>query len=74
MSFAKNKWSKVLAMVLAVVMVVMAMPMSAFAAVASDLPEEMVDHSILRALAYTGYDVDQPDSRKTQHLHSREAF
>lgn len=59
MSFAKNKCSKVLAMVLAVVMVVMAMPMSAFAAVASDLPEEMVDHSILRALAYTGYDVDQ---------------
>lgn len=59
MSFVKNKWSKVLAMVLAVVMVVMAMPMSAFAAVASDLPVEMVDHSILRALAYTGYDVDQ---------------
>lgn len=59
MNFVKNKWSKVLAMVLAVVMVVMAMPMSAFAAVASDLPEEMVDHSILRALAYTGYDVDQ---------------
>lgn len=59
MSFVKNKWSKVLAMVLAVVMVVMAMPMSAFAAVASDLPEEMVDHSILRALAYTGYNVDQ---------------
>lgn len=46
-------------MVLAVVMAVMAMPMSAFAAVASDLPEEMVDHSILRALAYTGYDVEQ---------------
>lgn len=59
MSFVKNKWSKVLAMVLAVVMVVMAMPMSAFAAVASDLPEEMVDHSILRALAYTGYNVDK---------------
>lgn len=59
MNFVKNKWSNVLAMVLAVVMVVMAMPMSAFAAVASDLPEEMVDHSILRALAYTGYDVDQ---------------
>lgn len=59
MSFVKNKWSKVLAMVLAVVMVVMAMPMSAFAAVASDLPEEMADHSILRALAYTGYDVNK---------------
>ncbi len=59
MSFVKNKWSKVLAMVLAVVMTVMALPMSAFAAVASDLPDEMADHSILRALEYTGYDVAQ---------------
>ena len=59
MNFVKNKWSKVLAMFLAVVMTIMAMPMSAFAAVASDLPDEMADHSILRALAYTGYDVNK---------------
>lgn len=59
MSVVKTKWSRVLAMILAVVMAVMAMPMGAFAAAASDLPEEMLDHSILRALAYTGYDVDQ---------------
>lgn len=57
MNFIKNKWSKALAMVLAVVMTIMAMPMSAFAAVASDLPDNMADHSILRALEYTGYDV-----------------
>ena len=59
MNFVKNKWSKVLAMFLAVVMTIMAMPMSAFAAVASDLPDEMADHSILRALAYIGYDVNK---------------
>ena len=57
MNFNKNKWSKVLAMFLAVVMTIMAMPMSAFAAVASDLPDNMADHSILRALEYTGYEV-----------------
>ena len=59
MNFNKNKWSKVLAMFLAVVMTIMAMPMSAFAAVASDLPDNMADHSILRALEYTGYDVQK---------------
>lgn len=50
-------WTKALAMLLAVVMCIMAMPMSAFAAVASDLPDNMADHAILRALEYTGYDV-----------------
>ena len=59
MNFNKNKWSKVLAMFLAVVMTIMAMPMSAFAAVASDLPDNMADHAILRALEYTGYDVQK---------------
>lgn len=59
MSFMKKKWSRALAMILAVVMTVMAVPMGAFAAVASDLPENMADHSILRALEYTGYDVQK---------------
>lgn len=59
MNIVKTKWSRVVAMILAVVMVVMAMPMGAFAAAASDLPDEMLDHSILRALAYIGYDVEQ---------------
>ena len=56
----KSKFStRLLTMLLAVVMVISIMPMSAFAAPASDLPANMVDHSILRALEYTGYDVQQ---------------
>ena len=53
----KKKFSKVISALLAAVMLLCAMPMSAFAAPASDLPANMVDHSILRALEYTGYDV-----------------
>ena len=57
---AKKKISaRVMAMLLAVVLMLSAFPMSAFAAAASDLPDEMLDHPILRALAYTGYDVEQ---------------
>ncbi|MBR2861146.1 MAG: LPXTG cell wall anchor domain-containing protein [Clostridia bacterium] len=59
MNYIKKNWKKGLAMVLAIVMCVMAMPMSAFAAVASDLPDNMADHAILRALEYTGYDVQK---------------
>lgn len=56
----KSKFStRLLTMFLAVLMVISIMPMSAFAAPASDLPANMVDHSILRALEYTGYDVQQ---------------
>ena len=54
MKSIKKNWTKALAMLLAVVMCIMAMPMSAFAAVASDLPDNMADHAILRALEYTG--------------------
>ena len=57
---AKKKISaRVMAMLLAVVLILSAFPMSAFAAVASDLPDEMADHAILRALEYTGYDVQK---------------
>ena len=56
----KSKFStRLLTMFLSVLMVLSIMPMSAFAAPASDLPANMVDHSILRALEYTGYDVQQ---------------
>lgn len=55
MTSIKKNWKRALAMILAVVMCVMALPMSAFAAVASDLPDNMADHAILRALEYTGY-------------------
>ena len=54
-----KKFPKILSALLAVVMIMSAMPMSAFAAVASDLPANMADHSILRALEYTGYDVQK---------------
>ena len=56
----KSKLStRLMTMFLAVLMVISIMPMSAFAAPASDLPANMVDHSILRALEYTGYNVQQ---------------
>ena len=54
-----KKFPKILSALLAVVMIMSAMPMSAFAAVASDHPSNMADHSILRALEYTGYDVQK---------------
>lgn len=57
-SISKN-WSRITAMLLAVIMVIAAFPMNAFAAVASDLPDNMADHAILRALEYTGYDVQK---------------
>lgn len=55
----KKKFPKLMSALLAVVMMISALPMSAFAAAASDLPANMTDHSILRALEYTGYDVQQ---------------
>ena len=55
----KKKFPKLTSALLAVVMLFTTMPMSAFAAAAPDLPANMTDHSILRALEYTGYDVQQ---------------
>lgn len=55
----KKKFPKLMSALLTVVMMISALPMSAFAAAASDLPANMTDHSILRALEYTGYDVQQ---------------
>lgn len=65
MTSIKKNWKRALAMFLAVVMCVMALPMSAFAAVASDLPDNMADHAILRALEYTGYDVQKQKDNGT---------
>ena len=61
----KKRFPKIISALLAVVMILGAMPLSAFAAAASDLPENMTDHSILRALEYTGYDVQQQISDGT---------
>ena len=71
----KQKFSKALALVICLIMTVMSLPMSAFAAVATDLPENMADHAILRALAYTGYNVEKQKSDgtlyKTNSISSR---
>lgn len=52
-------------MLLALVMVLSAFPISAFAAPASDIPEKMLDNPIVRALAYTGYNVQKQKDNGT---------
>lgn len=62
----KKKFSmRVMSALLAAVMMVVALPLTSFAAPASDLPENMKDHAILRALEYTGYDVQQQKNNGT---------
>lgn len=62
----KNKiTTKVLTMFLAVVMILGTLPMSAFAAPAADVPETMRDNAILRALQYTGYNVQKQKDNGT---------
>lgn len=53
----KNKLKRVISAIMAALTIINVMPISAHAAVASDLPEVMVDNVLLDALAYTGYDV-----------------
>lgn len=48
---------KLIAILLTVVTVIGIFPLSASAALASDIPDEMLDNVYLDALAYTGYDV-----------------
>lgn len=52
-----KKKSKLLSVLLAVVMLLSALPLTAFAAPASDIPTDMLNNAYLDALAYTGYDV-----------------
>ena len=49
--------SRILSMLLAVLMLISMMPISVFAAPASDIPAEMLDNVFLDALEYTGYKV-----------------
>ena len=51
--------TKFLSALLAVIMLLSMLPVSVLAAPASDLPANMVDSPILRALEYTGYDVQK---------------
>ncbi len=53
----KKQSKRILSLLLAVVMLVGIMPMSAFAAPNSDIPSDMLDNLYLDALAYTGYNV-----------------
>ena len=55
----KKNLSKILSIILASLLLLSVLPLSVFAAPASDLPENMIDSPILRALEYTGYDVQQ---------------
>lgn len=53
----KRKIKRLVAALMAVITMVNILPATAFAAPASDIPEEMTDNVMLDALAYTGYDV-----------------
>ena len=54
----RNKLSsRLLALILAMLMIVSMIPATVFAAPASDIPDEMLDNVYLDALAYTGYQV-----------------
>lgn len=56
---------KLLSLFLALVMVLSAFPISAFAAPATDIPDKMLDNPIVRALAYTGYNVQKQKDNGT---------
>ncbi len=53
----KRLSTRLFSVFMALLLVLAAFPLSAMAAPASDLPDNMVDSHILRALEYTGYDV-----------------
>lgn len=56
--FKKNiNIKKLLAVILAAISVFSSIPVTVFAAPASDIPDEMLDNVYLDALAYTGYNV-----------------
>ncbi len=56
---------RIFSILLVMVMLLSMLPMSAMAAPASDLPENMIDSPILRALEYTGYDVQKQKDNGT---------
>ena len=55
----QNKVKKIIAIFLSILAVASILPLSVFAAPASDIPDEMLDNVYLDALAYTGYDVQE---------------
>lgn len=65
MNQKKGLSHRIAAIAMAVMMILTALPFTAFAAPASNIPEEMLDNSILRALEYTGYDVQAQKNNGT---------
>lgn len=61
----KRKSKKIISLLLAAVMIIGAMPLSAMAAPNSDIPAEMLENKYLDALAYTGYSVNSQKSDGT---------
>ncbi len=53
----KKFGKRILSLILSFLILFSVLPISIFAAPASDLPDNMIDSPILRALEYTGYDV-----------------
>ena len=53
----KRRFKRLLSGILAMLMMVTALPVTSFAAVADDVPEDMRNNVFLDALAYTGYDL-----------------
>lgn len=56
---------RMLSLLMVMVMLLSLLPMGAMAAPASDLPENMIDSPILRALEYTGYNVQKQKDNGT---------
>ncbi len=56
---------RIFSFLLVMAMLLSLLPMGALAAPASDLPENMIDSPILRALEYTGYDVQKQKDNGT---------
>lgn len=62
----KNKFTaKAVSILLALVMLIGTLPLSAFATPVADIPETMLDNPILRALEYTGYNVQKQKDNGT---------
>ena len=61
----KQSIKRIFSFLLVMVMLVSLLPTGAMAAPASDLPENMIDSPILRALEYTGYDVQKQKDNGT---------
>lgn len=70
----KRNYAKLLSGLLAVLVLLSCIPLSALAAPAADIPAEMLDNVYLDALAYTGYHVQTQKDDGTIFKSMREAL